>query len=124
MRHEPNDTHASAHAAIEPTSDELWAELGDIDASLVPEPGDASFSSLDETLLHAAPLDGAAEAPTPAPAERLVSQRYGRESMYVELVQDMICVVLAHESDLFTERERACLHRYPYCIHFFYSNEK
>lgn len=109
MRHEPNDTHASAHAAIEPTSDELWAELGDIDASLVPEPGDASFSSLDETLLHAAPLDGAAEAPTPAPAERLVSQRYGRESMYVELVQDMICVVLAHESDLFTERERACL---------------
>ncbi|WFC96626.1 phosphodiesterase I [Malassezia brasiliensis] len=107
-RHEPSDTHASAHAPIEPTSDELWAELGEIDASLVPEPGDASFSSLDETLLMAAPLEDA-ETPQEAPVERLVSQRYGRESMYVELVQDMICVVLAHESNLFTERERACL---------------
>lgn len=76
------------------------------------EPGDESFSSLDETLLYdpqlGADVDGAAHANAPADGP-LGSARYGRESMYVELVQDMICVVLAHESHLFTERERACL---------------
>lgn len=64
---------------------------------------DDSFASLDDTLLHDTPEAHVDTEPPDGP------MRYGRESMYVELVQEMICVVLEHESHLFSERERDCL---------------
>ncbi|WFD30469.1 phosphodiesterase I [Malassezia sp. CBS 17886] len=38
--------------------------------------------------------------------------RYGRESMYVELLQEMICTVLENENHLFSPREVACLENF------------
>lgn len=41
-------------------------------------------------------------------ASRVTSRRYHRESMYVELFQEIICTVLEVESCLFSEREQLC----------------
>lgn len=66
-----------------------------------------SDPAIEDVLLQCDPglLEGAEVQEAPLPS----GPAYGRESMYVELVQEMICVVLENEAYLFTERECACL---------------
>ncbi|WFD00541.1 phosphodiesterase I [Malassezia yamatoensis] len=114
VMHEPKSLQEDTRATNEPNSDELWAEIGDLHDAALFEHGDESFSSLDEEVFttfieEGNSLDATISPDSTAEHEQLVSKRWGRESMYVELLQDMICVVLEYESHLFTERELNCL---------------